>query len=37
MVFGSVKTGETQASPDGRFEASVMDSYGETFWEQKKH
>ena len=29
MVLGNVKTGEVQTSPDGRFEASVMDSYAE--------
>ncbi len=37
MVLGNLKTGEVQTSPDGRFEASVMDSYSETFWGQQKH
>jgi hypothetical protein len=37
VAVGSVKTGETKASPDGRFEASVMDSFSETFFGQEKH
>jgi hypothetical protein len=37
MVLADVKTGETQTSPDGRLEASVMDSYAESFWGQPKH
>lgn len=35
--LSQVKTGEVRTSPDGRFIASVMEAYAETFWGQRKH